>query len=95
MIGQQKKFRAHGVERSGEIVAYMGTGDQVVFWIKTDDGQTHRFVDGPNQVADPLVVARAVLAGRRILGMGVSEQMNILAAAVLEGAAVDQPVVAP
>lgn len=92
MIGTQKEFVAHGIKRRGEIVAYMSPGaDQVVFWIRTGDGQVHRFVDGPRQVADPLALAQAVLAGRSPRGLGVSELINILAAAVVEGASTDTP----
>ncbi|WP_395672034.1 hypothetical protein [Inquilinus sp.] len=92
MIGTQKEFKAHGIKRQGEIVAYMAVGaDQVVFWIQTGDGQVHRYVDGPRQVADPLALAQAVLAGRSPRGLGVTELLNILAAAVVEGASTDAP----
>jgi hypothetical protein len=92
VIGTQKDFKVHGIQRRGEIVAYMAVGaDQVVFWIRASDGQVYRYVDGPRQVADPLALAQAVLAGRNPRGLGVSELLNILAAAVVEGASTDAP----
>ncbi|MGO1078300.1 hypothetical protein [Inquilinus sp. CA228] len=92
MIGTEKEFTAHGIKRRGTVMAYMAPGaDQVVFWIRTGDGELHRFVDGPRQVADPLALAQAVLAGRSPRGLGISELMNILAAAVVEGASTDAP----
>lgn len=84
-IGKTVEFELGGVMRRGECVAYQPAGDQTVFWARLgDDGQIHRFVAGPRRVVDPLTLAALILARQSVHTLSVGEQLNALAAAVVE-----------